>query len=53
MEAAIDRKQTAFRLSTDLLDRLRLAAPVTIHILLYKSLSIQIISDYDHHQLPS
>ena len=26
MEAAIDRKQTAFRLSTDLLDRLRLAA---------------------------
>ena len=26
MEVAIDRKQTAFRLSTDLLDRLRLAA---------------------------
>jgi predicted transcriptional regulator len=26
MEAAIDRKQTAFRLSTDLLDRLKLAA---------------------------
>lgn len=26
MEAAIERKQTSFRLSTDLIDRLRLAA---------------------------
>lgn len=32
MEAAIDRKQTAFRLSTDLLDRLRLAAKNRIEV---------------------